>query len=125
MSANEASAVGSLQAIKSAEVTYYKTYPTVGFSPDIGSLGGRVPCTPSSTTACLLDSVLSAATPGSNGKSGFFFLATGIIPEGRPPTRHLLRGGAYADELHGQSRLLLHQRRCSAVENGQRGRRSG
>ena len=82
ISANEASAVGSLTAIKSAEITYETAYPTVGFSPDIASLGGPAPCTPSSTTACLLDSILSTATPGSNGKSGFVFLATGIMPGG-------------------------------------------
>lgn len=82
LAANEASAVGSLSAIKSSEITYTTAYPTVGFSPDIASLGGPSPCTPSSTTACLLDSVLSAATPGSLGKSGFVFLATGIIPPG-------------------------------------------
>lgn len=82
LAANEASAVGSLSAIKSAEVTYTTAYPTVGFSPDIASLGGASPCTPSSTTACLLDSVLSAATPGSAGKSGYVFLATGIMPAG-------------------------------------------
>ena len=82
LAANEASAVGSISAIKSAEVTYTTAYPTVGYSPDIASLGGAVPCTPSSTTACLLDSVLSSATPGSGGKSGFVFLATGIVPAG-------------------------------------------
>jgi type IV pilus assembly protein PilA len=82
MSANEASAVGSLSAIKSSEVTYYTAYPTVGYSPDIGSLGGPPPCTPSSTTACLIDSSLSASTPGNPGRSGYFFLATGIITGG-------------------------------------------
>ena len=82
LAANEASAVGCLSAIKSSEVTYTTAYPTVGYSPDISSLGGPSPCPPSSSTACLLDSVMSAATPGSNGKSGFFFLATGIVPGG-------------------------------------------
>jgi type IV pilus assembly protein PilA len=82
LAANEASAVGSLAAIKSSEITYDTAYPTVGYSPDILSLGGAAPCTPSSTTACLLDSILSAASPGSNGKSGFVFLATGIMPAG-------------------------------------------
>ena len=53
MSANEASAVGSLSAIKSAEVAYDTAYPTVGFSPDITSLGGATPCIPSSASACL------------------------------------------------------------------------
>jgi prepilin-type N-terminal cleavage/methylation domain-containing protein len=82
MSANEASAVGSLSAIKSAEVAYDTAYPTVGFSPDITSLGGATPCTPSSTSACLVDSQLSGSTPGSGGKSGFVFLATGIMTAG-------------------------------------------
>ena len=82
MAANEASAVGSLAAMKSAEITYSTAYPTVGFSPDITSLGGATPCTPSSTTACLIDSLLSSSTPGSGGKSGFVFLATGIMTAG-------------------------------------------
>ncbi len=82
IAANEASAVGSISAIKSSEVTYSSGYPTVGYSPNIGSLGGAVPCTPASTSACLLDSFLSASTPGSGGKSGFVFLATGIASGG-------------------------------------------
>ena len=82
MTANEASAAGSLSAIKSAEVTYYTAYPMVGYAPDIGTLGGAVPCTPSSTTACMIDSLLSSATPGSIGKSGYVFLSTGIMTGG-------------------------------------------
>src|SRR6266581_8790120 len=65
LAAYEASAAGSLSAIKSAEVTYYSAYPMVGYSPDIGSLGGAPPCTPASTNACLIDSFLAASTPGS------------------------------------------------------------
>ena len=94
VSANEASAVGSLSAIKSSEVTYTTAYPTVGYSPDIGTLGGAAPCTPSSTTACLLDSILSAATPGSSGKSGFVFLATGIVPDGAINNASFVAGAA-------------------------------
>ena len=45
----------------------------------IGNLGGPGPCTPSSTTACLIDSFLATSTPGGNGKSGYVFLATGIV----------------------------------------------
>lgn len=82
IAANEASAAGSLSAIKSAEVTYYTAYPAVGYAPDIGTLGGAVPCAPSSTTACMIDSLLSSATPGSTGKSGYVFLATGIMTGG-------------------------------------------
>jgi type IV pilus assembly protein PilA len=82
ISANEASAAGSLNAIKSAEVTYTSAYPDIGFSPDIKSLGGASPCTPSSTSACLIDSFLSSSIPGSTGKSGYVYLATGIMTGG-------------------------------------------
>lgn len=82
LAANESSAAGSLSAIKSAEITYYTAYPTVGYSPDIGSLGGAPPCTPASNTACLLDSFLASSTPGSVGKSGYYYLATGITTAG-------------------------------------------
>lgn len=84
ISANEASAVGGLAAIKSAEVTYYTAYPSVGYAPDMASLGGASPCTASSTSACLVDSSMSAAIPGGIGKAGYFFLATGIMPAGAP-----------------------------------------
>lgn len=82
LAANEASAAGSLNAVKSAEVTYFSAYPMIGYSPDIGSLGGAVPCTPASTSACLIDSFLSSSTPGSPGKSGYVYLATGIMTGG-------------------------------------------
>lgn len=82
LAANEASAVGSLSAIKNSEITYSTAYPAVGYSPDIKSLGGAAPCTPAPASACLLDSFLSASTPGSAGKSGFVYLATGIVPAG-------------------------------------------
>lgn len=94
ITANEASAVGSLSAIKSAEVTYYTAYPTVGYAPDIASLGGPVPCTPSSTTACMVDSLLSSSTPGSTGKSGYVFLATGIMTGGATTNTAFVAGAA-------------------------------
>lgn len=77
MAANESSAVASLRTINTAEITYSSTYPTVGFAATLSVLGGVTPCTPSSTTACLIDSVLS----GGN-KSGYNFAATGA---GGPP----------------------------------------
>jgi len=78
IAANEASAVGSIQALKTAEVTYFNSYPTVGYADQITDMSGAAPCTPSSTSACLIDVFLAASTPGSVGKSGFVFLATGI-----------------------------------------------
>lgn len=82
IAANEASTVGSMSAMKSGEVTYFTAYPTVGYAPDISSLGGPPPCTPSSGTACLIDSGLSAAIPGSPGRNGYFYQATGIMTGG-------------------------------------------
>jgi type IV pilus assembly protein PilA len=82
LAANEASAVGSLSALKGAEFTYYNTYPTIGYANILGDLGGVTPCTPSTTTACLIDSFLATANPGGPGKSGYYYLATGIVTGG-------------------------------------------
>ena len=77
MAANESSAAASIRTINTGMVTYNSSYPTVGYAASLAVLGGVAPCTPSSTTACLIDSVLAAGT-----KSGFTFLATGA---GGPP----------------------------------------
>ena len=81
MAANESSAVGSLRTINTAEVTYNSTYPNIGYSPDLISLGGapNVACVPAQATACLIDNVLSAGT-----KSGYNFAAASVA--GGPPT---------------------------------------
>jgi prepilin-type N-terminal cleavage/methylation domain-containing protein len=71
MAANEASAVGSLRTINTAEVTYSTTYGT-GFAP-LTNLGGANPCVAVAATSCLLDSVLSGGT-----KSGY--LLTTLAP---------------------------------------------
>src|SRR5436853_6977378 len=78
IAANEASAVGSIQALKTAEITYFNSYPTVGYAVKLGDLAGASPCTPSSTSACLFDTLLASSVPASVGKSGYVFLATGI-----------------------------------------------
>ena len=69
LAANEASAVGSLGALKGAEFTYFNTYPTIGYANIIGDLGGLAPCTPAPTTACLIDSFL--ATGGATINTAF------------------------------------------------------
>ena len=81
MAANESSAVGSTRTINTGEVTYNSTYPTIGFSPNLLSLGGAVntACVPSSTTARLIDNALSSGT-----KSGYTFIANSVA--GGPPT---------------------------------------
>lgn len=77
MAANESSAVASLRTINTAEITYNSSYPTDGYAASLNVLGGIAPCTPSSTTACLIDSVLA-----SGAKSGYNFTAVGT---GGPP----------------------------------------
>ncbi|MHB8486764.1 MAG: prepilin-type N-terminal cleavage/methylation domain-containing protein [Candidatus Acidiferrales bacterium] len=64
MAANEASAVGSLRTITTAEVSYSTTYGT-GYAPLV-NLGGLAPCVALPATACLIDQVLAAGT-----KSGY------------------------------------------------------
>ena len=76
MSANEASAVGSVRSINNAEASYNAVYTNVGFSTSLTALGGTAPCTPSSTTGCFIDSVLANGT-----KSGYSFaVQVGSIP---------------------------------------------
>jgi len=82
IAANQASAAAGLNAIKTAEISYLNTYPTVGYAANIGNLGGAAPCTPAVATACLIDSLISTSTPGTIGKSGYVYLATGVISGG-------------------------------------------
>ncbi len=87
IAANEASAVGSLRTINTAEVTYASTYPEQGFATSLAILGGTG-TSASSANALLLDGVLGAASPGgdtsgnANPKSGYKFwvTASGSIP---------------------------------------------
>jgi type IV pilus assembly protein PilA len=68
MAANEASAVGSVRTLNTAEVTYSTTYGT-GFTT-LAQLGGASPCVAAAATACLIDPVLTVGT-----KSGYTLAA--------------------------------------------------
>ena len=80
IAANEASAVGSLRTINTAEITYASTYPANGFANDLALLGGTG-ATSSSSAAQVLDNTLgcnSATSPGTICvKSGYNFMVTG------------------------------------------------
>ena len=74
IAANESSAASSVRSIATAEVTYNATYPSLGYAAALANLGGPSSgCTPSSVTACLIDTVLTAGV-----KSGYAFKATGF-----------------------------------------------
>jgi prepilin-type N-terminal cleavage/methylation domain-containing protein len=76
MAANEASAVGSLRTLNTAEVTFSTTYG-IGFAPlaSLGSPAGN--CVASSTQACLIDPVLTGS-----GKSGYTILVSAPAANG-------------------------------------------
>lgn len=82
MAANDSSAAASIRSINTAEIAYYGTYPTIGFPANIGTLGGASPCTPGVATGCLIDNGLATAIAGTNGKSGYYFNATGSASAG-------------------------------------------
>jgi type IV pilus assembly protein PilA len=87
MSANEASAVGSMRTINTAEITYVTTYPSSGYSPDLPSLAGSACTSPTSAGACLIDATLGAATTATTGKSGYYFTyawRSGVAREAAP-----------------------------------------
>jgi type IV pilus assembly protein PilA len=104
MAANESSAVGSLHALSNAETLYIDTYPTVGYASQISELGGPGPCTPSSTTACIVDNFLATAIPGTTGKSGYVFLATGSVVGGTAYNNEYVVGAAPMSAQHTGSR---------------------
>jgi prepilin-type N-terminal cleavage/methylation domain-containing protein len=83
IAANEASATSALRNINTAAFAYNAAYPTVGYVAKLADLGGAPPCTPTFTSACLLDDVLATAIPGSPGKSGYVFSAVGLLPDVR------------------------------------------
>lgn len=82
MAANESSAVGSLRTLNTSEVTYAATYPNVGFSATLASLGsgGASPCVASSANACLVDEVL-AQDPATKSGYTFTYAPSGAVPE--------------------------------------------
>jgi type IV pilus assembly protein PilA len=78
IAANEASAVGSIRTVNTAEISYNSAFPTVGFAANLSALGGSACSPPTSAGGCLIDSQLAAGT-----KSGYSFSALG---SGGPPS---------------------------------------
>jgi prepilin-type N-terminal cleavage/methylation domain-containing protein len=98
IAANQASAVGSLRTLNTAEVTYATTYNT-GYSSTLGDLGPPVsPGNPVATAAGLVDEILSgtgvvggggagsAATQSSKSGYQFTYSAPGTDLSGRVNT---------------------------------------
>jgi prepilin-type N-terminal cleavage/methylation domain-containing protein len=80
IAANQASAVGSLRTLNTAEITYATTYNT-GYTATLGNLGPNGTSNPVATAAGLIDSVLSGSAANgaqatSAAKSGYQFTYT-------------------------------------------------
>jgi prepilin-type N-terminal cleavage/methylation domain-containing protein len=72
IAANQASAVGSLRALNTAEIAYSTTYGT-GYTSYLGYLGPPASGAPLATAAGIIDSVLSGGSPtaSQSSKSGY------------------------------------------------------
>ncbi len=114
ISANESSAVNSLRQINTAEFAYNTAYPLKGYAATLAALGptSATTCVPASTSACLLDCTLATAAPGTAGKSGYVFQATGLVP---------LANGSNSSFVSGASPVTYNQsgvRDFCATEDG-------
>jgi len=72
IAANEASAVGSLRTINTAEITYNTSYPTTGFACTLGQMGPVTGSNATSAASGMLDANLAAGN-----KSGYQFAISG------------------------------------------------
>jgi prepilin-type N-terminal cleavage/methylation domain-containing protein len=75
IAANQASAIGSIRVINTAEVTYSSSYGR-GFSSTLAELGPPASGPVSSSAAGLIDSVLASGT-----KSGYNFTYSPTLPD--------------------------------------------
>jgi prepilin-type N-terminal cleavage/methylation domain-containing protein len=76
IAANEASAVGSVRTITTAQITYSSTWGQ-GFAAALANLGGAAGCVAAAADACLIDPVLTAGT-----KSGYTLVTVGATGAG-------------------------------------------
>ena len=74
IASNESAAASQLRTLNTAQVSYVTAYPSAGYGT-LAALGGTIPCTPSSTTSCLIDNSLATNYAG-KGKSGYMFTNT-------------------------------------------------
>jgi type IV pilus assembly protein PilA len=87
IAANDSATASSLRTLNSAEITYLNSYPQTGFSVSLQHLGPNgANCTNAvsvtSTSACLIDSVLGCSKSGPCKKGGFkyYLTSSGVVP---------------------------------------------
>ncbi len=94
ISANEASAVGSLRTVNTAQISYNSAYPTVGYASTLSALGGTNCNPPTTASACLIDTQLASGT-----KSGYTFTMSGTT--GTPTATYQIRADPQAPNQTG------------------------
>lgn len=94
IAANEASAVSSLRALNTAQISYSSSYPTVGFATALSSLAGTNCAPPGSTGACMIDTQLASGT-----KSGYSFTESGTA--GTPNVSYQFRADPLSPNSSG------------------------
>jgi type II secretory pathway pseudopilin PulG len=92
--ANEASAVGSVRTVNTAQVAYAATYPERGFAPNLATLGPdpRKASDYSAEHAGLLDGTLANASCTGESwctKSGFHFRVSAVYSKKKTSVRGL------------------------------------
>ena len=112
MAANEASAVGSIRSINTAEATYQTAYPSTGYPATLSSLGGAAPCSASAATACLVDNALASGT-----RTGYTFVAVGANPIGTANTTYSVGAAPLACDKTGVRRFCSLQDQVIRVDN--------
>ena len=85
IAANEAGAAASIRILNSAQISYYSAYPSVGYATSLAALGGTNCSPPTSTSACLIDTVLSTGL-----KSGYSFVLPASSVTGTPGSSYQL-----------------------------------
>jgi type IV pilus assembly protein PilA len=104
ISANEASAVGSMASINRAEVSYQTANPSLGFAGSLETLGPEgddKDCqVPRPTHACLIERALAQATSPAHARSGYWFR---VSPGDRNPQ------GAVAAYVAGAAAAVYNQ----------------
>jgi type IV pilus assembly protein PilA len=88
IAANEATAVGSIRTVNTAQVVYATTYPKKGYAPNLAALGPdpRGPNTYSADHAGLIDEILANESCTADAwctKSGFHFKITAVCKQHR------------------------------------------
>jgi prepilin-type N-terminal cleavage/methylation domain-containing protein len=82
IAANESAAASAIRTINTAEISYNSTYPAVGYSTNLVSLGpggiaAACPAPPVAATSCLVDGVLAS---GVKGGYTYGYTPTGAAP---------------------------------------------